>query len=189
MYNTIDYSLPQEEWRDIPKYEGIYQASSFGRIRSVDGKVTFSTRAGERHWQGKIIKPKGSLAKTGYRVTLWKDKSPKDWLVARLVCMSFYGESLLTVNHIDGNRFNNSIDNLEWLSLADNIRHAFNTGLMPTNKEIDLINVETNERTHYRSLSKASEAIGRNNGYISLCLLKNKEITSSCGNVYKYVLK
>ena len=130
-----------EIWKDIPNYEGIYQASTFGNIRTVDNKVTYSAKHGERHWKSRILKGRGNNVITGKRVNLWKDKKGKDWLVARLIAMTFLGEpkERMTVKHIDGNRMNNKIENLEWLSLADNIRHGFNTGLYKTQKPIKIM--------------------------------------------------
>ena len=103
--------MMQEIWKDIPDYEGIYQASTLGNIRTVEGKTTFSVRHGERHWKSRILKGRGDNYKTGRRVSLWKDKKCKDWLVARLVAITFLGkpETNLTVNHKDGNRLNNKI--------------------------------------------------------------------------------
>ena len=129
----------QEIWKAIPHYEGIYEASNFGRIRTCEGKITQTQHHGIRHWKQRILKPKGETYATGYKVTLWKDGKSKDWLVARLVAMTFLGESNLTVNHIDGNRFNNCIENLEWCSLADNIKKGFELGLYKNQKNVLLI--------------------------------------------------
>jgi hypothetical protein len=185
MYNTIDYTLPNEVWKDIPYYEGLYQASSFGRIRTVDGKLTYSIKHGVRKWKGRILKNKTKVVnkQTGYRVTLWKDKISKDWLIARLCCMAFYGipnefnlrttGQRITVNHKDGNRLNNNIDNLEWCTLKENIQHAFATGLMTTQRAIALID-ENDIYKEFVSQSDASRFLKRNVGYINNCIKKNK---------------
>ena len=123
MFNYEDYCLDGEVWKHIPNYEGLYQASNFGRIRSVEGKTTESVWHGTRVWKGRILKNKTKIPQEcGFRVTLWKDKKSLDLLVARLVCMTFYGvpknmnnkdvKLRMTVNHKDGNRFNNNIENL-----------------------------------------------------------------------------
>ena len=180
-----------ETWKDIPDYEGIYQASTFGRIRSAEGKTTFSVLHGERKWRSKILKYRGFNRQTGHRVSLWRDGSHKDWLVARLIAITFLGipeNSDMTVNHIDGNRFNNNITNLEWLSLADNIRHAFNTGLMPTQKSVYLIDSSGNVNL-FRSMSRASSYLGRCHGYISGNISKGFKIESVSGEQYKAILK
>lgn len=93
MYNSVDYSLPGETWKAIPGYEGIYEASDLGRVRSVDGKVTNSVRCGRRRWKGRILKTRGNSYITGYRVSLWRDKVSRDYLVARLVGITFLGRN------------------------------------------------------------------------------------------------
>lgn len=186
MYNSKDYCLDGENWLPIKEYEGIYEASDFGRIRTVEGKETHSTRHGIRTWKPRILKPKGETYKTGYRVTLWKEKAYSDFLVARLVAITFLGDppgERNTVNHIDGNRFNNHISNLEWLSLADNIRHAFETGLMPSCKKTVVHYKQTQHE--FNTMSKASTFIGRSKSYISNRLKNGKDIYHADGTVVK----
>lgn len=174
----------KEIWKDIPNYENIYQSSNLGRIRTVSNKVTYTQKHGIRVWKQRILKGRGNNKVTGYRVGLWKNGICKDWLVARLIVITFIGyptEKANTVNHKDGNRFNNNIFNLEWLSRGDNVRHAFNTGLMPY-KKIKLYNKSGVK--NFRSMSLASEFIGRNKGYISGCLKLNKKIISKLGEIF-----
>lgn len=176
--------MENEIWKDIPDYEGLYEASSCGRIRTKEGKTTFTKRHGVRHWKSRILSGRGDNYKTGSRVGLWKDGVCKDWLVARLIAITFLGKpnkESNTVNHINGNRLDNRIENLEWLSISDNLRHAFNTGLMPY-KKIRLYNSDCD--LTFRSMQTASEFIGRNHGYISLCLKRNKTITSKDGQKF-----
>lgn len=180
----------QEIWKDIPGYEGIYQASTLGKIRSKEGKTTHSTRHGVRRWQSRIIQPKSCPDQriTGYRVTLFKDKIGKDYLVARLVCATFHGNKIdtdLTVNHKDGDRLNNRIDNLEWMTRADNIRHAFETGLQTQQKGVTL--QHNGAVLIFRSMSQAGEYLGRNNGYISNSIKRGRPIRDTEGREYKII--
>lgn len=173
-----------EIWKDIPEYEGIYQASTLGRIRTVEGKKTFSRKHGERTWKSRILKGRGNNPVTGARVSLWKNGSVKDALVARLVATTFLGNPPegFTVNHIDGNRFNNNIENLEWLSRGDNIRHGFETGLYHAQKEVC---VERNGiRYVFRSLSQLSRFLGKGNGYVSNALKRGHRLLDESGNEY-----
>lgn len=181
----------KEIWKDIPGYEGIYQASTFGRIRTCAGKKTYSEFHGERTWKQRVLKPKtcANPKLSGYRVTLWKDKKAKDYLVARLVCTTFHENLIdtnMTVNHKDGNRLNNKSDNLEWLSLADNIRHGFENNFYKQNKTI-LISQSTKKVFEFRSQSEAAKFLGRNKGYINGLISSNKKIaTSKDGEKYKF---
>ena len=177
-----------EIWTDIPGYEGLYQASNTGLIRTVEGKITSSKRYAVRRWKSRIMKGRGDNPITGKRVNLWKDGKAKDFLVARLVALTFLGEPPhgFTVNHKDGNRMNNAIDNLEWLSLADNVRHAFETGLSSTQKPVTLVNDK--EKLHFRSYARAGVYIGRNVGYISGRIKRNKCAVAKDGTEYKIVV-
>ena len=160
----------KELWKDIPRYEGLYQASTNGEIRTHKDKVTIRSDGQKRHWKQRILKPKSQNDKTGYRVTLWKDGKPRDFLVARLVLTTFKEdliETNMTAHHIDGNRFNNYIDNIVWKSREDNIRLAFEDGLMPCCHKIKLINKKTNEITTHRSKTMASKFIGYSHNYLS----------------------
>ena len=62
----------EEIWKDIPGYEGLYEASSFGRIRSHKNKTTYTKRHGIRKWNSRIMKGRGNNITTGSRVGLWK---------------------------------------------------------------------------------------------------------------------
>lgn len=175
---TLD--CPSKEiWKDIPGYEGIYQASTFGNIRTAEGKITSNKRYAVRRWKQRILKPK-SPKSDGYRgdlrVSLWKDGASKDFLVARLVAMTWvkgYSDDM-TVNHIDGNYLNNRIDNLEWVSLRDNIRKGFETGLFSKSQtKVRLID-ENHNYIDFASLSEASRYLSRNNGYLSNRIKKSK---------------
>lgn len=170
--------LKKEIWKPIPNYEKDYEASNLGRIRTAITKTSYTKRHGERHWQQRILKYKSkneNTYKTGYRVDLWKNGKPKTYLVARLVASTFIKNELsnnkLTINHIDGNRLNNKIENLEWCSLSDNIKKGFEIGLFSSQKKIKIINKITNEENIYRSLSLASQSMGFNNGYLC-CQIK-----------------
>jgi hypothetical protein len=159
-----------EIWKDIPGYEGLYQASSFGRIKTCENKVTRNARYSTRVWKSRIMKGRGNRYATGKRVSLWKDGKSKDYLVARLVALTFLGESPkdYTVNHKDGNRLNNNIENLEWISRGDNVKHAFSTGLMSRiQKGIVLKDDSTGNVYEFNSYSECSRFLGRNHGYVS----------------------
>ena len=170
-----------EIWKDIKGYEELYQASSLGRIRTHENKTTYTERHGDRKWKQRIMKYRGYTPKTGYRVSLWKDGKTKDFLVARLIAFTFLDGDIsnpkLTVNHINGDRMDNRIENLELISLADNIRHGFDNGLYPSCKKTTIYNLESGEEQTFRSMSLASKYLAKCVGFISeLCKKNNNNI-------------
>ena len=186
-----------ELWKDIPNYEGIYQASTYGRIRSCEGKVTVNSNGLVRVWKQRILKLKSGknsgrgINKDGdYRVSLWKDGKQKDHLVSRLIALTWVDgyEEGLTVNHIDGNYRNNISYNLEWVSMEDNIREGFRTGLYKKNcKQISLTD-STGKDICFPSQLSAGRFLGRSNGYISTMINKGyTQATSVSGE--KYTIK
>ncbi|AHN22719.1 NUMOD4 domain-containing protein [Lysinibacillus varians] len=156
------------EWRDIPGYEGIYEASNTGQIRSKDEKVTHSVKHGRRVWKGRVLKQKVGKDKS-CRVSLYKDKKEKTWLVHRLIAKTFIPEveGKDYINHIDGNRLNNDVTNLEWCNHKENNNHAFDTGLIKTAKKVILVHKETHEPIYFRSMSRASTFLGYRDTYLA----------------------
>lgn len=141
------------------------------------------------HFKPSTTQNQRSKQGMGYRIDLWKDGKPKTFLVARLVATTFLDdliETNMTVNHKDGNRLNNKIDNLEWVSRADNIKYGFENNQYPQKKTI-LYN--ENEYYEFRSESLASKFLNRNHGYISLCIKKGKNAISKEGIEYNIKAK
>ncbi len=165
-----------EQWKDIPGYEGLYQASFQGRIRTAPGKTTRNARFEKRVWKTRVMKGRGKTS-TGWRVGLWKDGEHKDWLVARLVAITWvpgYAEGL-TVNHKNGDRFDNRVENLEWLTLADNIRHGYETGLYSSiQKRVLLYDHQSGKQKSFDSMAEASRFLGKSNGYVSNAISKGQ---------------
>lgn len=176
-----------EKWKDIPGYEGIYEASTYGNIRTKEGKTTSNKRYGERCWKSRVLKGRGDNYSPGKRVSLWKDGKCKDWLVARLVAITFLGSppADFTVNHKDGNRLNNKIENLEWLSKADNIKHGFENGLY--HSQIPITVSKDGKLYNFRSLAQLGRFLGRSHGYASDRLKKDTTFTDANGNIYKLI--
>lgn len=118
--------IESEAFRPIRGYEGFYEISSTGKVWSVP-RVASSGR----FVRGRFLKVQQS--RLGYlRVTLCKDGGSKIFLVHRLVAEAFIGpppEIDSQVNHIDGNKENNTPENLEWCTAKENIDHAIETGL------------------------------------------------------------
>lgn len=113
----------EETWKDIPGYEGRYQASTLGNIRSLDRLVTTNikgTRCIQFH-HGRLLRP-GNNAK-GY---LFVHLSGIRHYVHRLVGLTFIDkcDSKPFINHKDGNKSNNVVSNLEWCSASENMIHC-----------------------------------------------------------------
>lgn len=116
---------PEEPWRAIPGYEGLYEVSSKGRIRRVHPP-------NHHHKEMLYVVLEPVINHMGYyRITLSKDNVRINYSIHRLVALAFIEnpECKPFINHIDGNKVNNSIENLEWCTAAENNRHAFRTGL------------------------------------------------------------
>lgn len=119
----------KEIWKDIVGYEGIYEVSNTGKVRTHKDKTTLSDRHGIRKWKQRELKQKVSKDNS-CRVSLWKNKKEQTWLVHRLVALSFIPKipGKEYINHIDGSRLNNTVENLEWCNHKENNNHAFDTG-------------------------------------------------------------
>lgn len=114
-------------WKDIPGWEGLYQASSEGQIKALE-KRRYS---GRNHTTCRIYPErilKGSVSPRGYNIcTLCKDGKVTSYTLHSLIAQTFIPnpENKPEVNHIDGNKLNNCVNNLEWVTYYDNRKHAF----------------------------------------------------------------
>ncbi len=96
-------------------------------------------------------------------------------LVHRLIMEAFRGKSDLTVDHIDGNKLNNSLDNLEYVTLGENIKRAYYKGLRETALSSLSKPVRFNNKT-YKSATELSKKLGRCESYVSQKIKRNKPI-------------
>lgn len=116
-----------EEWRDIKGYKSYYQVSNFGRVKSLDRVVL--DRGIHRKFKGRVLKFGKSAGYLNVSLS-YKGKS-RSVKVHRLVLETFRPNTFnkSDCNHIDGNKQNNHIRNLEWSTRSENIQHAKNAGL------------------------------------------------------------
>lgn len=120
--------MPKEEWRDVKGWEGKYQVSSYGRVRSVPRKVkvhAFGKGWGERETKCVILSTGRWM---GYPTVELKDRSKgmrSRQLVHRLIAEVFIPnpENKPQVNHKNGNRADNMLSNLEWCTRSENCQH------------------------------------------------------------------
>ena len=112
-----------EEWRSIPGYEGLYEVSSYGRVKSLE--ISYIRKNGIMDHKPEIIlRPKNNG--TGYfTVCLYKNKTYKYYLIHRLVAQAFIPnpDNLSEVNHKDEDKTNNRVENLEWCSHKYNMNY------------------------------------------------------------------
>lgn len=125
-----------EIWKPVVGYEGIYEVSSLGRIRSLP-RIVKSRSPNGRLMKGKIRKP--NFRSHGYIQFNLYDKENKNFAARnlhRIIAMAFIPnpENKPEVNHIDANPSNNSLSNLEWVTHKENIVHAVKIGLLRDQK-------------------------------------------------------
>lgn len=149
------------EWKTIEGYEGLYEVSNDGCVRSLDRMVTFNDKGSmcTSLRRGKMMSP--FTDKSGYKgVSLYKEGRGKHFLVHRLVAMAFIPNEncLPEVNHKDENKSNNCVDNLEWCTSQYNGAY----GLRPNKykKAVAQCDAEGNVLRVFRSVTEAAKAMG-----------------------------
>lgn len=151
----------EEIWKDIHGYEGLYQISNLGRVKSLSRQVRGTIK---RITSDRIMV--ANMGSTGYReVSLSRNGKRAVKKIHRLFAIAFIAnpENKPCINHKDGNKLNNDIENLEWCTYSENVRHALKTGLIkPLGRE-----------SHPRcKITEADVASIRSNN----CKLKRKEL-------------
>lgn len=171
----------KEIYKDIPGYEGYYQASNFGRIKSLQ-RLVEHPRGGKRIVKEKILSP----GKTNcyYLVCLQKCGKRKMHPVHRLVAAAFIPniENKPCVNHLNCNGFDNKVENLEWCTQSENVKYAYKMGApspkgqlgligyaSSTGKEIVQKNINNTEIGRFGSATQAAKKLGFNQSKISAC--------------------
>jgi hypothetical protein len=127
--------IAEELWKDVVGYEGLYQCSNIGRVRSLDKVIHTNNQHGScSKWKkGKQLKQYDN--QHGYLVAHLHNGKPKTIAVHRIIALAFIPntDNKSEVNHIDGDKTNNKISNLEWNTRSENQKHAFATGLNKPN--------------------------------------------------------
>ena len=169
----------KEIWKDIPGYKG-YQISNFGNVRSLPRNTN------NQYNKGLIKKPN---IHHGYcRMQLISDGVKKWFFVHRLVAEEFIPNpnNLPQVNHIDGNKQNNNVNNLEWCSSQENINHALKNNLFKATRVIQY-DKQRNYIKTWDSIIKASRTLNIHKNGIQDCCKGRKKTAG--GYIWRYADK
>lgn len=166
----------KEVFKDIPNYEGLYQVSNKGNVKSIISN-------------NKILKPK--ITSKGYlSVKLYKGGQKKDFLAHRLVAEAFIPnpQSLYTVNHKNEIKTDNRVENLEWMSIYDNNRYGTHDERMAKSLCLPILQYDLNGNfiKEWDSIKSVEEEKGFRNSHISECCSGKQK--TSYGYVWKYKL-
>ena len=160
--------MSDEQWKDVVGLENCYEVSSLGRIRSKERNVKITKSNGSsynRPMKSKILKDKTN--NRGYHQIVLKDLNGNryDKMIHRMVAEAFIvnpdPENKTTVNHIDGNKDNNTITNLEWATYSEQNQHAYDTGLRDKTKLMKPLSEETKQKMKESSARKGKPALNR----------------------------
>ena len=175
-----------EIWKAIEGHEN-YEVSNTGKVRT-------------HNWMNRgITKEMSPSSCRGYlQVNFWKDGKQKCMRIHRLVAQAFISNpnNLREVNHIDGNKLNNNVDNLEWCTREENLAHEHRTSLgdkakaglrkcsIPKRKAVIAVNKKSGKVTEYESIQEAGRKL--NIEATKICSCAKGRITSAKGYVFAY---
>ena len=179
--------MKNEEWRDVAGYEGLYQVSDQGRVKSLERNIPH-WRGGERIQKERILKQ--SVIGGGYlKVVLCAGGKRKMFLVHRLVCEAFHEnpENKLDVNHINENKTDNRACNLEWSTRRENINHGTRNERVAKaqSKPVGQYTLDGDLVKVWPSATEAQRQTGFGKGNISQAA--NGKFKQAYGFIWKYV--
>lgn len=188
-------TLKNEEWKDIPGFEKLYAVSNYGRVMRIGHhRISMRYNKNGKHYPTKILSC--SINSQGYVNTQIRQLSGhfKTFKVHRLVATLFIDnvDNKPQVNHIDGNKQNNRIDNLEWCTNGENGKHAWDNGLRKRlvgeknkfSKAINQFDIQGNYIKTWGSIGQITKELGISHSLITAtCQHKQK---TSHGYIWKY---
>ena len=152
-----------EKWKSVDNFDR-YEVSNLGKIRLLRSSRLLRIQ----------------FNRCGYRnIALCNDVERKTLSIHRLVAIAFMHnpDKKKTINHIDGDKTNNKVDNLEWSTYQENMNHAMETGLINNGKKIVMIGLDGEEKNVFNSGLEAERLTGINQGNISSCCLGRRKTT------------
>ena len=172
----------QELWKDIQGYEGLYQISNLGRVKSLE-RIIVTNNGITKKISEKILKP--YIKGTGYyNIVLRKDSKTKCYFVHRLVANEFIPnpDNLPQVNHKDENKLNNNVDNLEWCTSkynnnygTHNERHA-----LTRSKTVYQYSLDKKLLSVWKSTHDVNYKLGYHQGNIAVCCRVERKTAYNC---------
>jgi hypothetical protein len=166
-------------WRDVVGWEGRYQVSNLGNIKSVKRNI--------------ILSPKNNH--DGYlRIQLWKNNKALFVSIHRLVAEAFVEnkENKPFVNHINGIKNDNILENLEWVTQQENVQHAWKNGLCggslngKHSKQVNQLDLNGNYIKTFPSTMEVERKLGIPHGQISSVCKKKKNHNTAGGFIWEY---
>lgn len=185
--------MKNEIWKPITGFEGLYEISNFGRVKSLSKKV--KSRWGYRTTSERILKPRFDGRKNYYKVYLGANH---EFQVHRLVAQAFIPnpKNKPQVNHKNGNKIDNRVDNLEWVTIGENGKHAFLNGLWKPAwkgikgsnsyfaKKVNQYNLDGTFIKTWGSIVEIEQSLGISEPSISQCC--NGKTKKSHGYIWKF---
>ena len=173
-----------EVWKDIPGYEGLYQVSNLGRVKSFPKKKG----CGVGYTQKELILKSASNGHYLF-VVLRKDRKPKMCYVHRLVAQAFIPNpnKKCDVNHISGIKTDNRVENLEWNTRQENIRHSFDNGLEKPAHKRKIVQYTKNGEfvREWDSIVEAAKSVNGLQGNIGSCC-RGFRYKTAYGYIWRY---
>jgi len=178
----------EEIWKSINGFEGKYEVSNCGRVKSLD-RTTVDSNGNIRNYNGKLLKLKPNKVRGYTAVRLYKDGKANHIEVHRLVGLHFIPnpDNLPVINHKNTIRHDNHVDNLEWCSYIDNIKHkgSFRKGREKMKKKVFQYSLDGN---FLRTWNSATDIENSDNDFkrSGVCHVCNFTKASYKGYIWRY---